>query len=207
MADIPEDFSAPFVTVPVTPKKPPDMHTLAALARDLATGMGEESKILEKYDITPEEFEKIATIPYFKHALEEGIREWQSPMKTADRIRLKSAMITEDLLPRIGDRMLNPDEPLRDTVEAAKFVAKLGDLGEPKNAGQSHERVSITINMGDETVKFDKVREVQQLSEGSPPVIDLQAIREGASPLEQISEQPKGDSPIPTGQPETEPAK
>lgn len=220
MNDIPDNDNEPFVTVPVTPPKPLDVHTLAALARQIATNMRPLEAVLADHHLTLEDYHKIETIPYFKNALEDAIREWNSPMKTSDRVRIKSAMLVEDALPELGARMLDRNEPLRDAVEVGKWISRMGDLGEQKNAGQNHERVSITINMGGETLHFDKTREVQSLPGGESQTLEIQPLPEGKSQtselrpnretprkLEFLSTQPEGDSSGSETQLQTEPSK
>jgi hypothetical protein len=199
MNDIPDNDNTPIVTVPVIFQKPvtpmvADPHNLSALAREVATNIKPRTQILEEFGLTEERFKEIETIPYFKNAVDAYATEWNAPANTAKRIGIKASMLIEDSLPDIGGRMVDRAEPLRDAVEAAKFLAKLGNLGEEKGAMGAGEQVKITINIGNQSLVFDKTPEVQPLAEGEQPIIDLQPEPQGGSAMVEIRPEPAGAS-------------
>lgn len=169
MDDLPDETAFTFKMPPRTVPEL-DVHRLTELARALAVNLQPEEEILTRFGITAEDLVRLRKNEFFKNALENFTQEWNSPLTTTQRMKIKSAMILEDSLPTLAQRMVDNQEPLRDSIEAAKLFAKMGDIGEQKNGVASGERVSITINIGTEKLTFEKtpvieIPEIQSLPE------------------------------------------
>jgi hypothetical protein len=150
----PETQSQALQTTGVVNRPPgmPDLVPvkLAELAREVAMNIREVDDIIAVYKLTREQYDWLAAHhEFYKHALHVSTVEWTSALTTPERVRLESAAILEDALPRLGARMVNQAEGLPGVVEAAKLFAKLAGFGE-KEAGERApgEKFQININLG-----------------------------------------------------------
>lgn len=178
-------------TLPVTAAVIPpelDVQKLARLARDVAMNMHPLSETLERHGITEAEYETyVSKWPFYKHALEAATIEWTNPMNVQKRLQAESALLLEQALPDLSARMLDKTQAMRDVAEVAKLFAKIAGVDGDKSKQPSGERVSITINLGDEKITFDKAAapieasaiEVRTLPEGPSTPIQIQSQSEG----------------------------
>lgn len=121
----------------------------AQLAREIAMDIFPIDEVLRLHQLTPEEWERIATHPKFKQMLDEMVREWNLSAGTMDRVKVKSATGLESTLEVFIRDIANPDIPLNQRVEAGKFLAKLGELdGSRIGQGGGGSIVHININTG-----------------------------------------------------------
>ncbi len=141
---------------------------LAKLAREIAMDIKDVDVVLGFYHITLEQYAHLKEHnEFFKQALKVSTLEWNSALTTAERVKLESAAILEDALPRLGARMVSQSEGLPGVVEAAKLFAKLAGLGEKEvgNAAPS-ERFSININLGGDEKLVYRTKEAPKTIEG-----------------------------------------
>lgn len=198
MDDLPDETAFTFKMPPRTVPEL-DVHRLTELARALAVNLQPEEEILTRFGIAAEDLARLRKNEFFKNALENFTQEWNSPLTTPQRMKIKSAMILEDSLPTLAQRMVDNQEPLRDSIEAAKLFAKMGDIGEQKNGIASAERVSITINIGTEKLTFEKtpvveISEIQPLPEGPREELSLPSRPERADERAAPSSEPEPPS-------------
>lgn len=147
---------------------------LVKLAREIAMDIKEVDVVLGHYHLTTEQFNWLKEHhAFFKQALQVSTIEWNSALTTPERIKLESAAILEDALPRLGARMSNQAEGLPGVVEAAKLFAKIAGLGE-KEAGDRApgERFTISINLGGDDKLVYKSKETPAI-EGSTSTISI----------------------------------
>lgn len=131
---------------------------LARLAREVATDMYELVDVLKNFNLTPDQYARIRTLPFFIHALEDATIEWTSAKNTYERLKLEAAVGLEDAMPSLQARMKKDGEALPGVVEAAKLFAKIAGVGE-REQGQSSpgEKFTININLGDGyDLKYEK---------------------------------------------------
>jgi len=95
-------------------------------------------------------WEQISEHPNFVKMLEEMSREWNSAASTAERVKIKAQTGLESTLEVYIRDIFNPDIPLAQRVEAGKFLARLGGLGERESVGIG-EKFMIQINIGEKT--------------------------------------------------------
>lgn len=130
---------------------------LAQLAREVAVERRNLKDILADFGLTEEDFVKVQTWPYFTSAVEAARLEWNGPNNTVQRAQLGAATAVEDAIPMVAGRMHSDKEPLAAVVEAGKWLSKVAGIGESKQDGNSAEKFSITINLGDDKkLKFEK---------------------------------------------------
>lgn len=157
------EMGEPRTTVPMPDLKPSD---LARLAQEVVLDMRELADILKTFNLTPDQYARIRTLPFFAGALASAQIEWDSAKNVYERLKLEAAIGLEDALPKIQARMTKNDEALPGVVEAAKLFAKMAGVGEKDHAPSAPgEKFTISINLGDgHDLKFE--REVAPASAG-----------------------------------------
>lgn len=163
------------VTVAVNAQLPDSLSPfdLAKLAREIAMDIKEISVVLAHYKLTLAQYEIIKENPYFKRALDTAIIDWNSALSTHARISIESAAILEDALPKLGARMTKADESLAMQVEAGKLMAKLAGIGESSKGAGSSEKFTITINLGSDTIRYEKNVAPSEASGGAGPLREI----------------------------------
>lgn len=142
----------------------------AQLAREIAMDIFELPQILELHRMSDEEWTKISQHPKFISMVADISREWNSATNTAERVKIKAATGLEAMLETYVRDLNDLTIPLVQRVEAGKFLAKLGELGE-RAMGASGGAFHITLNIGQTTPLY---REVKL----GPTVIDATVIPE-----------------------------
>lgn len=129
------------------------LATLAQLARDIAQDIYPLSQLLNKHGLTNLQYEFLLEHnEFFKRAIAQETKDWQSIASTEKRIRLQALAALEDKLPIIANRMGSAAEKLGDVVEAAKLVAKVAGVDTiPSGSGGGGAGFTITIDLGADT--------------------------------------------------------
>ena len=167
-----------------------DVQKLARLARDVAMNMLPLVETLERHGLTEAEYrEYVEKWPFYKHALEAATIEWTNPMNVQKRLQAESALLLEQALPELSARMLDKSQAMRDVAEVAKLFAKIAGVDGDKSKQPTGERVSITINLGDEKITFDKAAAPIEAS-----AVEIHSLPEGPVSSETIQSQPEGAS-------------
>lgn len=128
-----------------------DAKLLRRIAKDIAMDLKPIESILNESGVTVEWFESIQNTRLFQDFLTEETASWGSAPNTAERIRLKYLMITEEVAPNMFEALLDTKSPVAQRADLLKTVAKLAGLDRQgdSDAG-STGRIKITINMGAE---------------------------------------------------------
>ena len=125
-----------------------DSGTLANLATDLAKRAKDTEDVLKDYGLTVADFLELEQIPFFAQALTAARLEWERPLNTKQRCELGALTYTEKLLPKIAEAAEDTKQPLQARIDAARFIAKVGGLGEKEqSANDSQDRVIVQINL------------------------------------------------------------
>lgn len=127
------------------------------LAREIAMDIHPLEDILKRHGVDATEWAFLSKTPRFNQYLTDAIQTWQSALNSPERIKVKSLAAIEDWLLTAYELLHVKDGSLRDKVELAKLVARLAGVGESAKDVAVGEKVMITINMGDETVKAHKI--------------------------------------------------
>jgi len=112
--------------------------------------------IIAPYCITMLQYERVKEMPFFKRVYEDFAVEWNRVTSTPDRIRLISAVMLEEGLPRLGSQMIDKEVSPAVAVETGKFFARIAGVGETKGEGTPGEKFVINIRLGDEKLQFTK---------------------------------------------------
>lgn len=152
--DSPLDFD--LESYPVVPPRSEEraFSSLPALAEpwpsglvfDLALGIDSTQTILDRYAISPEDYEQFMAIPAFRRELAETMRKNQEEGISFSR---KMANIAEECIPTIYNIIKDPLVPASTRGDLWKHTAKLGKL-EPttkENTMQQAVQVQIQINL------------------------------------------------------------
>lgn len=139
------------------------------LAQAIAMDLYDIEEILRHHNVTQDQWREIQASPRFQRLLGQAIEDWNKPLNTKERVRIKAQTMVEMGLETMWVQLHNDKEPLSARVELFKTVAKFGEIGLEKTAGEAGgpERFSVTINLGqDAQLKIEK---------SLTPVINLDA--------------------------------
>lgn len=131
--------------------------TLVKLAREIAMDINTIDSILNSHGLDSNQWESISKSPSFQSLLASEVEAWGSATNTAERVRLKSLSFVEEALPEFYARVHDNREPLSAKTEILKAVSRFAGIGTALDAGMVGEKVSITINLGeDHQLKIEK---------------------------------------------------
>lgn len=139
---------------------------LVQLARELAMDIHPLPDILKRLNITDIQWEEIQRNPRFNGYLDDAVVTWASALNGPERIKVKSLAAIEDWILTAYGYLNDEKSALRDKVELAKLMARLAGVGE-KAPGELPvgEKISITINMGEQTMHVDKAAPIPRIIE------------------------------------------
>ena len=127
----------------------------AQMIMELAAKIQEPKDILERYEVSPEDFKKMSAQPTFKKAYAEAKRFWDSDANVRDRIATKAAVLVEDALLDVYT-LFKDTQNAGAKMDAFKTIMKLAkvDGGEQKveNPLGSGQAININIDMGAKVV-------------------------------------------------------
>jgi hypothetical protein len=133
-----------------------DSHMIA-VAREIAMDIQPLETILERHGVSAASWEHIRRNPRFAGYLNEAVATWHSALNAPERIKVKSLAAIEDWLLEAYGMLHSGDFTLKDKTELAKLIARLAGVGEKASELQTGEKISITINMGDDTLRAEKI--------------------------------------------------
>lgn len=142
----------------------------AYVAQEIARDVFELPYILRSAGVTDEEWEEMVCSPGWQASLQEQVALWRSSLNARERIEAKQLHMIENALPEMYRAMHDPEFAHNAKVEIFKALARnvgIGIKDAPAQGVATGERISITINMGD-----DKKVEVQDVT---PKVIEGEA--------------------------------
>lgn len=177
--------------VPAVPVALPTIFTedqlFLRLAREIAMDIQPLDAILQTCSVSAAQWERIKTNPRFTMLLVSNQETWASSLNTAERVRVKSLAMVEEVLPEFYQRMNDRKEALSGRVEVLKTIAKFAGVGEKSGEAALGERFTVTINLGgDQQLKIEKGGEpvTQQVTPSAPPPMLLQAMRNADGTLD-----------------------
>ncbi len=145
------------------------MHRrMRAVARELAIDIMEPATIVEKFEMTVEEWDYIIQHPQFKEMLLEEKERWHSSMNTKERIEYKANQILEDSMLKIHEYIQSPAFSDNAKVGLLQVLQKQTNVGGKENNGVAMgERFQITINMGGDVKVEQDVTPQGKIIEGT----------------------------------------
>ena len=137
-----------------------DAVLVARLAREVVMAIRPIQRILEDLRLTPAHFIAIQNLGYYCRVVEEFSMEWNKITNTQERLKLISAVMLEEGMPRLGSHMIDKNVSPAVAVDTGKFFAKMAGVGEgvrQDQLGPTAEKFTITINLGEDTkLQFTK---------------------------------------------------
>lgn len=163
---------------------PPHVNAtlVSRLAREVVMEIRPITRILLEFHLSTEDYAAIRKLPYYKRVVEEFSAEWHRITSTQERLRLISAVLLEEGMPRLGSHMLDTNVSPAVAVETGKFFAKMAGVGEgPKQETTPGEKFTITINLGEDTkLQFTKdVTPPAQVEEEKTEPVLVETEKEG----------------------------
>lgn len=151
------------MNVPATlpPALPPvpvlDEAQLVKLSREVVMNMQDLPVILSRWQLTQSQYDlHILPNPFFKKVVDQFRIEWESAGSTKARMQIKAQFALEESMSTLAARMANKDEDLGKATETAKLFARIAGVEDNKGQGGTGEKVVIEINLGADTIKFEK---------------------------------------------------
>jgi hypothetical protein len=147
---------------------------ISRLAREIARDIKPLAEILEVFRLDAADFDKVSETKFFQVRLAEEIQLWNAsdPVAINKRIETKTATMVEDCLLEVFRLIHDPEQPMQAKIEALKWAARMAGLGEAKTGSAEGGGVKITINVGSQTIAFDKEPKLpSRVIDGS--VVDL----------------------------------
>lgn len=144
----------------------------ATLAREIAQDIFSVDQIVALHRLEDHEWQQIQAHPRFMSMLAEMQRDWNSAANTRERVRIKAATGLETTLEVFINEINNAQVPLAQRVEAGKFLARLGELGEHAPGAGAGGQITIQIITGANSEPVS-IRGITK-----PKVIDAVAIPE-----------------------------
>lgn len=130
-----------------------DLDTqMLKVARDIAMDIYPIATILQNNSIGSGDFNSWKDHPRFLEYLRSETEAWKSATNTAERTKLKAAVVMEDFMQEAYTQLHDKKVALNHKVELGKLVAKIAGLGEPKvlNGGTGGATFQLRINIGPE---------------------------------------------------------
>jgi hypothetical protein len=175
-----------------------DRWKLPLLVREVVMDCNELATILQTFNIDLPTFQALETTDEYKALFERLFAEWHRADSTEGRLKIQSAFLLEQALPKLGAKVTADGENLRDQVEAAKFLKQLAGIGDT-TAAKIGERFAITINMGAQQVVIEKNIAPNETAPGGPSSVPDDAKGTLTIPtLELVAEGPRSNQPVPT---------
>ena len=123
---------------------------LRDLAQEIVRDIYEVPDILKRFGIDYEEYHALAETHGFRQMLAQAASEWDAASNTPERIKLKSALMVENVLPDMLTALADTKQPLTGRVELLKTMAKIGGLGNaPLPNASTGQTFRLEINLGD----------------------------------------------------------
>jgi hypothetical protein len=141
-------------TLPPAPAVKED--DLVKLAREVVMNIHDLPVILGRWGLTQSQFDiHIKPNPFFQRVSDQFRIEWESAGSTKARMQIKAQVALEESMSTLAARMKDTDEDLGKATETAKLFARIAGVEADKTAGPG-EKVTIEINLGADTIKFEK---------------------------------------------------
>lgn len=119
-----------------------------ALAREIAMDIMPLPDILRLHEIDDDMWMQLQANPSFQKQLSSLVQDWNSAANVKERTKTKAATGLESVLEVLVGDVSDPSIPLGQRVEAAKLLARLGELDGAREQAAG-ERFQISINIGE----------------------------------------------------------
>lgn len=125
----------------------------AELITELAMQIVPPKEVFARYGYSDTQAATLLASPHFQTALKAAHEEWQAATNTEERVRLKSLIALEEMLPHQFAMGVDPDVSPAVRNETAKFFRQTAGLDRREADGGSGAGFSITMNFGGQQEK------------------------------------------------------
>lgn len=101
----------------------------AQVAAEIAAGLSTPQEVCARYDISPEQWEKMRTNPLFRDMVSAAIKEFKGDLNAKKRVQLKAAIAAEDSLPELYAMVYDKNIPASARIDAHKQLTDLAEIG------------------------------------------------------------------------------
>lgn len=119
------------------------------LAMEIASGMSKPSEIFMRHGLTPQQSIDLLKNPQFQSMLREAHSTWNSNANAEERIRLKSLIALEELLPEHFKLATDPDVSPASRIDAVKTFERLSGVAKTGDGPAAGSQFVVNINLGD----------------------------------------------------------
>ena len=123
---------------------------LVTVARGVAMDIFPLEQVLSSAGVSYGEFHAFKESPRFVELVEQFAVEWGSAMNTAQRIKVKTQAMIEDVLPSFYTRMTDVKESFAAQVDALKTLRVMSGVGgEEQTSNVGAEKFHLEIHIGE----------------------------------------------------------
>lgn len=128
-------------------------HLSPTICVELAAGLVTAGDVPQKYNLTPEQWERLKASKFFRQMLKDAGEKFTGDLGASRRITLKSEMLLEEALPVLDDIIHNKEGSTQSKIDSVKQLAVLA--GRTQRAAEGGAagagfNVAIHINTGDD---------------------------------------------------------
>lgn len=120
------------------------------LAVELAVQISPMPDILKRHGLSSSDLRTKLRDPTFRHMVKEARRVWNSDLSVKERIRLKSQVLVEDSLLSLYELFHDHTQAAPARLDAFKQMARVATVDAPDKEQRIGERISISINLGED---------------------------------------------------------
>lgn len=146
----------PETTTPFVLKFGSEDARLRSLAREIALDILPREVILKNHHISVDDWDRITRLARFGEMLRQERETWGATLNTRERVDVKTLALVEEALPMMYGYLSDARFADNAKVELFKALQRGAGLGQKDMQVATGERVSITINLGnDKTVTVE----------------------------------------------------
>lgn len=119
-----------------------------SLVTELAMRIESPSEVFARHGYSEEQAAELLASSYFQAALKSAHEEWRSASNTEERVRLKSLIALEEMLPHQYAMGIDPDVSPAVRNETAKFFRQTAGMDKRDADVGSGNLFSLTMNFG-----------------------------------------------------------
>ena len=129
-------------------------HLSPTICVELAAGLVTPGDVPQKYDLTPEQWERLKKSKFFIQMLQDAGEKFSGDLGASRRITLKSEMLLEEALPVLDEIIHNREGSTQSKIDSVKQLSVLA--GRTQRAAEGGAagagfNVAIHINTGEAT--------------------------------------------------------
>lgn len=127
-------------------------HLSPLICMEIAAGLSDPESVCEKYNISPEQWERLRINPTFVGMMKEATLTFAGDANAGKRITKKAEILLEESLPILHRIMTRPDASTQAVLDTVKQLSVLSGRTQRQAEGAgagSGFNVAIHINTGD----------------------------------------------------------